>query len=276
MKKSWQKDRSGGLLVPSSLDCNEVTNLSSQNMKLKSDLESTHAELASTRLRLKDLESILLVKSESRRIEEEILKITSENSYLRSMNAELSEKIALQQNYASYNCSSDLNKDAEFRKADVTNMNKTEIVQSPVFIGDKNDLKIEAYETLKPRGHTEEESFLSELSSSELGSADTVSALINQMTNGSTAVGMCKSLKHDDASGKKDVTPCMPSLISHWLPLFSDSDSNIGNLLYIVSLRSHYVRLPNPGEVFTSLEHVEQKFRELLRRKRRGQDCRQS
>ena len=58
LKKSWQKDRSGALLVPS-LDCNEVKKLSSENMKLKSELEKTHTELVSTSLRLKDLEYLL-------------------------------------------------------------------------------------------------------------------------------------------------------------------------------------------------------------------------
>ena len=209
---------------------------------------------------MKDLESIFLVKNESRKIEEEILKIKAENSYLRSMNADLSVKIALQHNNVSYNCPLDVNIEAEFRKAEVTKMNKTEIFQSPVLIDDKNDLNIEAYESLKSSGHTEEESYSSELPSSELGSAGTVSALSNQTK--------CRS--------SADVTPRMPSLISHWLPLFNDRSSNIGNLSSIVSLRAHYVRLPNPGKEFSSLEHVEQEFRELLRAKRRGQDCRQS
>ena len=158
LKKSLQKDRSGAVLVPS-FDCNEVKKLSSENMKLKSDLEKTHAELVSTSLRLKALESTLLVKSESKRIEDEILKIQAENSLLRLKNAELSEKIA-----SSDCCSLDLNKDALFCKAEMKNIKETETVPSCMLIGEKNDLDIEAYE----------------LPSSELRSADTVSALSNR------------------------------------------------------------------------------------------------
>ena len=158
LKKSLQKDRSGAVLVPS-LDCNEVKKLSSENMKLKSDLEKTHAELVSTSLRLKALESTLLVKSESKRIEDEILKIQAENSLLRLKNTKLSEKIA-----SSDCCSLDLNKDALFCKAEMKKILETETVQSCMLIGEKNDLDIEPYE----------------LPSSELLSADTVSALSNR------------------------------------------------------------------------------------------------
>ena len=104
LKKSLQKDRSGAVLVPS-IDCNEVKKLSSENMILKSALEKTHSELVFTSLRLKALESTLIVKSESKRIEEDILKIQAENSLLRLKNAESSEKIALHQNHASDCCS---------------------------------------------------------------------------------------------------------------------------------------------------------------------------
>ena len=234
LKKSLQKDRSGSLLVPPR-DCIEVKKLSSQNMKLKSDLEKTQEELAATSVKLKVLESTLSVKSESKSIEEEILKLQAENRILIYKNAELSKNIALQ-------CSH-FNKDTEFPKAE-----------------GKNDLDIDAKKNLKVRGliqcchHIEEESCLAESPSSAFWSGDTVAALSNESSYGSI----------------------VPSLVSHWFPFWSDKDSNIGNLLSIPSLRSHYVRLPDPGKAFTSLEHVEYEFRELLRAKRQGQDCKLS
>ena len=68
------------------------------------------------------------------------------------------------------------------------------------------------------------------------------------------------------------------SLASHWLPsAHCNNSSNFSDLSSFPSLKSHYVRLPKPGESFTSLEHLNQEFRELLRAKRAGrQDCRQS
>ena len=69
--------------------------------------------------------------------------------------------------------------------------------------------------------------------------------------------------------------PTVPSQVTHWLPLAYCKNSSIhGNLSSIPSLISHYVRLPNPGKVFSSLEHLEYEFKELLKG-RRHQDCRQ-
>ena len=84
------------------------------------------------------------------------------------------------------------------------------------------------------------------------------------------------TLDHSYAIAMKVVAPCFPSIVSHWFPLPSDNSFNLGNLLVTPSMRSHYVRLPNPGDAFTSLEHLNHEFRELLRARRRGQDCRQS
>ena len=103
-------------------------------MKLKSDLDKSRAELASTSARLKLLESTLSVKSE--RIEEEIFKIQEENRILRYKNAELSKNINLQQNYQAYYCSSHFDRDTgrtqdtELPQTEVQNSNKMEIVES--------------------------------------------------------------------------------------------------------------------------------------------------
>ena len=68
------------------------------------------------------------------------------------------------------------------------------------------------------------------------------------------------------------------SLASHWIPSSNcDYNSDYRSLSSFISLRSHYVRLPDPGKSFSSLEHLDQEFRELLRAQRAGrQDCRQS
>ena len=181
------------------------------------------------------------------------MKLQAENRILIYKNAELSKNIALQ-------CSH-FNKDTEFPKAEGGNISKMEIVKScELTRRNKNDLDIDAKKNLKVRGliqcchHIEEESCLAESPSSAFWSGDTVAALSNESSYGSI----------------------VPSLVSHWFPFWSDKDSNIGNLLSIPSLRSHYVRLPDPGKAFTSLEHVEYEFRELLRAKRQGQDCKLS
>ena len=69
----------------------------------------------------------------------------------------------------------------------------------------------------------------------------------------------------------------LSSLVSHWL---SSSYNNIyinsNNLSSLTSLKSQYVRLPIPGKTFTSLQHLDHAFRELLRPHRAGhQDCSQ-
>ena len=69
--------------------------------------------------------------------------------------------------------------------------------------------------------------------------------------------------------------PSEPSQVSHWLPLsYCKNRASHGNLSSIPSLISHYVRLPDPGKEFSSLEHLEHEFKELLRG-RRNKDCRQ-
>ena len=76
-----------------------------------------------------------------------------------------------------------------------------------------------------------------------------------------------------------DESPCL-SLVSHWYPFSRSCSSNnnfdIGNLFAISSLRAHYVKLPKPGEAFSSLTHMDEEFRQLLRARRGGQECRQS
>ena len=158
LKKSLQKDRSGAVMVPS-LDCNEVKKLSSENMKLKSDLEKTHAELVSTSLRLKALESTLIVKSESKIIETDILKIQAENRILRYNNAELSKNINLQQNYQAYYYSSHFDKDT--RRTQHTELPQAEVQDDK----DSRNLKTGGHIQCC---HLEEESGLKEPPSSKI------------------------------------------------------------------------------------------------------------
>ena len=84
------------------------------------------------------------------------------------------------------------------------------------------------------------------------------------------------TLKHSYAITMKVDAPCVPSVVAHWFPLPRDNNFDTGNALTTPSMRSHYVRLPNPGETFTALEHYDQEFQELLRARRRGENCRHS
>ena len=54
------------------------------------------------------------------------------------------------------------------------------------------------------------------------------------------------------------------SLASHWnpIPAFQENSLDISSIL---SMRSHYVRIPDPGATFSSMEHLLQDFREILR-----------
>ena len=83
----------------------------------------------------------------------------------------------------------------------------------------------------------------------------------------------CSSIKHNDTNLSMMNHPSAPSQVSHWLPLLCNK-STPSNLSSLPSLVPHYVRLPNPGKVFSSLEHLEVEFRELLRT-RRHQNCKQ-
>ena len=66
------------------------------------------------------------------------------------------------------------------------------------------------------------------------------------------------------------------SLLSHWIPS-TISYCPSGDISSILSMPSHYVKLPDPGEVFTSLEHLLQEYREMMRAQRQAflEECRQ-
>ena len=68
----------------------------------------------------------------------------------------------------------------------------------------------------------------------------------------------------------------MPTtLVSHWIPLCHiNLNSTGGDLSSLLSFRSHYTRLPSPGERFTAMEDMMQEFRVLLNAQRQG--CKQS
>ena len=69
-----------------------------------------------------------------------------------------------------------------------------------------------------------------------------------------------------------------PTLISHWIPTFYKFDRSRSDLTSISTLRSHYVRLPNPGDYFTANEEIMQEFRILLNKQHQSykEECRQS
>ena len=69
------------------------------------------------------------------------------------------------------------------------------------------------------------------------------------------------------------------SLVSHWNPkLFFNENCEYGALSSIMTLRSHYIKLPNPGERFTDMEDIMQEFRVLLNRRSQAfkEECKQS
>ena len=72
----------------------------------------------------------------------------------------------------------------------------------------------------------------------------------------------------------------MPStLVTHWIPIsFFNNSRQYGALSTITTLRSHYLKLPNPGGSFTSMEDLMQEFRVLLNKQSQAfkEDCRQS
>ena len=82
------------------------------------------------------------------------------------------------------------------------------------------------------------------------------------------------SVNHENRLYEGGGIHAVPSQVSHWMP--SSHCHKRSNISSISSLRSHYVRLPNPGQEFSKLEHMEQEFRELKRAWREGQNCRQS
>ena len=72
----------------------------------------------------------------------------------------------------------------------------------------------------------------------------------------------------------------MPTtLVAHWIPShLIGRDSACSDLSKIPSFRSHYFRLPNPGEQFTAMEEMMQQFRILLNSQQQcyKEGCRQS
>ena len=95
----------------------------------------------------------------------------------------------------------------------------------------------------------------------------------------------CISCKHNNISSASGPFASfsnlgMPSsLAAHWIPrLTLNCTSFSRDLSSISSLRSHYVRLPYPGDFFTSMEDVRQEFKEFLRVQRQAmlEECIQS
>ena len=63
--------------------------------------------------------------------------------------------------------------------------------------------------------------------------------------------------------------PRMPiSLVTHWTPSSTKSGLEYGCLSSLHTMRSHYVKLPNPGEKFTAMEDLLQEFRLMLKKQR--------
>ena len=69
-----------------------------------------------------------------------------------------------------------------------------------------------------------------------------------------------------------------PSLLSHWIPPSSSRDSRPRSLLYLPSMRAHYVLLPNPGSSLVSMEEVLREFKTMMEKQRQEMrdSCKQS
>ena len=86
----------------------------------------------------------------------------------------------------------------------------------------------------------------------------------------------CSSCKEDaDTDGlapdpfKSFPLPGMPiSLVTHWIPSSTKSGLEYRCLSSLHTMRSHYVKLPNPGEKFTAVEDLLQEFRLMLKKQR--------
>ena len=63
------------------------------------------------------------------------------------------------------------------------------------------------------------------------------------------------------------------SLQSHWLPPNSLTSVGLGSFS---SLRSHYVRLPNPGSSFVSVKYMLEELKQMLAKEREKGECAQS
>ena len=64
------------------------------------------------------------------------------------------------------------------------------------------------------------------------------------------------------------------SLVAHWNPILPDPPYSISAC---ATLRAHYVRLPNPGEIFYTAKDIVEEMKELLAKQERHADnCKQS
>ena len=68
------------------------------------------------------------------------------------------------------------------------------------------------------------------------------------------------------------------SLVAHWVPSFEECKTEKRSLSSITSMKSHYVRLPDPGGTFSAMEDVMQEFRILLNKQQQqfSDNCKQS
>ena len=63
------------------------------------------------------------------------------------------------------------------------------------------------------------------------------------------------------------------SLVAHWIPNLYECKS--ASLLPSVSFRSHYVKIPNPGEIFYTAKDILDEMKELIA-KHEEDNCKQS
>ena len=68
------------------------------------------------------------------------------------------------------------------------------------------------------------------------------------------------------------------SLVSHWIPSLEECEFGKCSLSSITLMKSHYVRIPDPGGSFSAMEDLMQEFRILFNQQRQqiSGDCKQS
>ena len=94
VKKSLQKDKTGAPVVPS-LECEEMKKLLYKNKDLEYKLKRTNNELELALEKVRELESLMLVKSENEFICDEIRILRAGNEILKRENFQLSKRIKL-------------------------------------------------------------------------------------------------------------------------------------------------------------------------------------
>ena len=253
IKKSFVKDKEGYAVIPDDVKSSAIFDLSNQDARNDINLKEELNQLKTKQMEyIKELKSVYTLVDELRNTIEERDSAINDILTQRMVHKEAAGTV------------SKTLKPSQFEfDALQCDMMKTDIEKF-------KSLDLEAVKV-------EQASSLGENSECYCGFATKLEVQDYDASSNSTS----NYFNHDGnyASTMKVESHCL-SLVSHWYPFSmsysSDNNSGIGNLFSIPSVRAHYVKLPKPGEAFSSLTHMDEEFRQLLRARRGGQECRQS